>query len=121
MKYRILFITVLLILTSVQIFAQVDKRGIEIDSCICTVTSSDLFIKHLPVDSTNYFTINCNCDLVKYKLFLYNRWGNEVYSTSDIKVESLFAEVKPGSYFWLIKSKYPKVMKAEFKGKITIE
>lgn len=122
MRLRTYFLTIALLIISGQIFCQVNRQNAKfMDTCAINVISSEVININNPTDSTNQFTVNCNCKLPKYRLLIFDRWGNVVLSSYDINDRLKFSDIKNGVYVWVVEVKYPNKKKDSKKGTIKIE
>jgi hypothetical protein len=103
-------------------FCQVDRNNAEfMDTCTINVISSEVLVSKNPVDSTNQFMVSCNCELPKYRLSIFDRWGKVVLASYDINDKLKFSDIKNGVYVWVVEVKYPNGKKDSKKGTIKIE
>jgi len=103
-------------------FGQVDRNNAKfMDTCMINVISSEMLVSKNPADSTNQFLVSCNCELPKYRLSIFDRWGTAVLASYDIKDKLKFSDIKNGVYVWVVEVKYPNGKKDSKKGTIKIE
>ena len=122
MRLKAYFLTIVQLLVFGQMFGQVDRNNAKfMDTCAINVISSEVIVRENPLDSTNQFTIRCNCELPKYRLSIIDRWGKVVLSSYDITDQIKFPDIKNGVYFWIVEVKYPNGKKDSKKGTIKIE
>jgi gliding motility-associated-like protein len=60
-----------------------DTIAIEYENCPCNVWSPNAFTPNTDSKNENYFVIS-DCVLENFKLRIYNRWGQEVFTSNDI-------------------------------------
>lgn len=122
MNSKLIFLIIALMFTSLQLFSQVHRRRAKHqDTCLVNVISTQTFVKKMPIDSTNNFYVNCNCELPEYKLSIFDRWGNVALLSNNIGDKLNLSDITNGIYVWIIEVKYPNGKKGSKKGTLKIE
>ena len=81
-----------------------------------------------------WFEVKCDCELSDYSLNIYDRWGEQVFSTTDIEKiwnATLFGyhgeltdtprkNLADGTYFWVIEAVYSDGAKKTKKGTVSV-
>jgi len=74
------------------------------DSCLWNVPMN---ITHDCTDGDDFvLKIICSCELEKFELEIYNKWGKLIFESSDIKYFWDASQAEKGSYFWKIDARY---------------
>lgn len=122
MRLKTYILTIVLFIVSGHLFGQVDRKNAKfMDTCSISIINSEVILNQNPIDSTNQFIVRCNCELPKYRLSMFDRWGTVVLSSNDINDKLEFSNMKKGFYVWVVEVKYPNGKKDSKKGTIKIE
>jgi len=102
-------------------FGQVERKNAKyMDTCSVNILSSENININAEINNTNQFKVECNCNLLKYNLNFFDRWGNNVITSKNIQDTLNFTTLKKGSYVWIIEAKYPNGKKDKKNGVINI-
>ncbi len=119
LKKSIILIFFLSIITG-NVFGQIDRENAKfMDTCKVNIIHSDTIYKtNLDNDA---FVVNCNCQLKKYSLILFDRWGTIIYKSNNINEKIPFNNYKKGAYVWILEAKYPNKKIEKEKGVIVLK
>ena len=81
-------------------FAQTQPDSTTADTCKIIVPNAIT-----PNSETNdYLTFTHNCPIEKFHLWIFDRWGNQLYETKDLKNDSWvdwdYSKLSEGVYVW---------------------
>ena len=122
MKHKTIILLIVILGFSSHLFGQVDRKNAKsMDTCAVSVISSEIIKTQAPTDSLNRFEVTCNCQLPKYRLSVFDRWGKVALSSYNINDSLIFTDLKSGAYVWVVEVKYPNGKKDSKKGVLNIE
>ena len=102
------------------LFITVNLSGISQDVAdTCKLNMPDvLSVKQK--ETPTLLTPQLNCPVYKYKLEVYNRWGELMFSSDDINKNWSVAEVKDGVYFYMVEFGFSETDIRNLKGTVHI-
>jgi len=60
-----------------------------------------------------------NCQLNKFRLTIFNRWGQELFKTKSMTNFWDASEVKSGTFYWVIEGEFYDGQKIDLSGHVT--
>ncbi len=64
--------------------------------------------------------ITSNCSFQNFSFTLYNRWGNKVFETNDIKNKFDCENFELGNYFWSLEAEFCPSEKYKKRGNLVV-